>query len=218
MVGSLAQEWERLERGLGWPTGASTALRDELLAAYGEAHRRYHGVDHVASVLATLSELTAPRTPTAAARLAAWLHDAVYDPSRFDNEELSAELAVDRLTALGTEGALVEEVRALVLATKRHEVPTTAGPVADLDELLDADMAILGSPPATYEAYTAAIRAEYGHLEDVVFRAGRAAVLRTFLGRPAIFTSAAGAQRFEARARANVAAELDRLDGGRAVS
>jgi predicted metal-dependent HD superfamily phosphohydrolase len=218
MVDSLAEEWEQLERDLGWPAGASATLRDELLAAYGEAHRRYHGVDHVASVLATLSELTAPRTATPAARLAAWFHDAVYDPARFDNEELSAELAVDRLTALGTDAGLVAEVRTLVLATKRHEVPATAAPVTDHDELLDADMAILASPPATYEAYTAAIRAEYGHLDDAVFRAGRAAVLRTFLARPAIFTSAAGAQRFEARARANVAAELDRLDGGRPVS
>ena len=218
MVGSLAEEWEELSRVLDWPAEAAASLRDELVTAHGEAHRRYHGVAHIEAVLTTLGELTAPRTRTVAARLAAWFHDAVYDPARFDNEERSAELAADRLTVLGTDPALVEEVRALVLATKRHELGATGAAGADHDELLDADLAILGSPPAAYEAYAAAIRAEYGHLDDAVFRAGRASVLRSFLERPALFSTAAAIERFEVQARANVRAELDRLAGGRPFS
>ena len=52
---------------------------------------------------------------------------------------------------------------------------------------------------------------DFGFGEE--FRAARQAVLEGFLARPAIFASAAGANRFEARARANLAVELAGLRG-----
>jgi predicted metal-dependent HD superfamily phosphohydrolase len=211
VVAHLAQRWSDLTAELGWAPEAARQAGDAVTTAYGQAQRHYHTVEHLAAVLSTLDELTAPRRPSAAARLAAWFHDAVYEPARFDNEERSAELAEAALVALGTDPALVAEVAALVLATKRHDDP---GPGARPDHLamLDADMAILGRGAATYDRYAAGIRAEYAHLPDAVYRPARAAVLRGFLERDAIYLTAAATQRFEAAARRNIAAEIAGLD------
>jgi predicted metal-dependent HD superfamily phosphohydrolase len=214
VLARLHQRWSALEDELGWPPGPATTLRDALIAAYGEPHRRYHTVEHLEEALAVAADLGG----SAAVELAIWFHDAVYDPARFDNEERSAAMAVAELAGLGTDGRLVAEVAALVLATKGHDVAGDEPAGTDQHEMLDADMAILGSPPAAYVRYADAIRAEYGHLPDEVFRPGRAAVLRGFLARPTLFLTAAALERFEAAARHNLAEELARLDESRPLS
>ena len=90
----------------------------------------------------------------------------------------------------------------LVEATADH-VPTNA----DEAVLIDADLAVLGADPATYEAYARGVRREYAHVDDEAWRAGRATVLQGFLDRAAIYHTAP-MQACEARARANLAAEL----------
>ena len=57
--------------------------------------------------------------------------------------------------------------------------------------LCDADLAVLAADPATYTAYATGVRAEYAHVDDAAWRAGRAAVLRAFLDRPVLFHTAA---------------------------
>src|SRR5262249_41743880 len=59
---------------------------DDLAAAYGEPGRYYHNLDHVRAVLHTIDELARLASEPAAVYLAAWFHDAVYDPRRGDNE------------------------------------------------------------------------------------------------------------------------------------
>ncbi len=54
------------------------------------------------------------------------------------------------------------------------------------------------------------MRAEYAHVDDEDFRAGRTAVLRALLDGP-LFHTAPAREAWEARARANVQAELERL-------
>ena len=48
--------------------------------------------------------------PSSAAQLAAWYHDAVYDPKAKDNEARSAELAERELGALGLPAQVVKHV------------------------------------------------------------------------------------------------------------
>ena len=78
--------------------------------------------------------------------------------------------------------------------------------------LCDADLAILASGPERYQVYVEAVRAEYEHVDDRTFAAGRAAVLRGLLARDPMFSTPTGRDRWEAAARANVTAELARLD------
>jgi predicted metal-dependent HD superfamily phosphohydrolase len=102
----------------------------------------------------------------------------------------------------------IDEVERLVLLTATHD----PGPDdADGAVLCDADLAVLASPPEAYAAYASAVRAEYGHLSDDVFTAGRIAVLERLLARPRLYRLPAVAEDWTPRARANLTAELTLL-------
>jgi predicted metal-dependent HD superfamily phosphohydrolase len=74
--------------------------------------------------------------------------------------------------------------------------------------LSDADLSILAAAQERYDEYVAAVRSEYAHLDDEVFAAGRAEVLRALTDTPALFRTAHGRSEWERSARANVAREL----------
>jgi predicted metal-dependent HD superfamily phosphohydrolase len=195
---------------LGRGRDATTTL-DRLLTRYRESHRHYHTLPHVLRVLRTLDELVAnvPVPDAGAVRLAAWYHDAVYEPAATGNanEVASAALARRDLVALGQPRARVDAIERLVLMTASHR-PTDAD---DEAVLCDADLAILAADAATYTAYANGVRAEYGHLSEAEWRSGRAAVLRTLLAERVLFHTPKMHAR-EATARANLAAELASLD------
>ncbi len=185
------------------------AIAADLAARYAEPHRRYHGLAHVAELLALLGDV--PLDHRAAVELAVWYHDAVYDPSSATNEADSAALARRQLGDAAVPSAVIDEVAALVAATATHQVHD-AEPPPDLGAFLDADLAVLGRSPEGYEAYRAAVRAEYAHVPEDLWRAGRRRVLADLLDHPALFRTPAFAERFEAAARRNLAAEIAALD------
>ena len=55
-----------------------------------------------------------------------------------------------------------------------------------------------------FDAFEAAIRAEYAHVDAGSYRAGRGAVLASFLEKPVIYACPALGERLEARARENL--------------
>ncbi|MEN3607920.1 HD domain-containing protein [Plantactinospora sp. ZYX-F-223] len=185
----------------------TTAAGAELLQRWREPHRRYHDVRHLAAVLAVVDEAAGQAARPDLVRLAAWCHDAVYDPRAGGdaNERASAELAAGLLTGLGIPAEAVAEVVRLVLLTAGHRA---APEDRDGALLCDADLAILASPAAEYDRYAAAIRAEYAHVPDPSFRAGRAAVLRNLLALPALYHTPELARRGERPARDNLRREL----------
>jgi predicted metal-dependent HD superfamily phosphohydrolase len=190
--------------------GNSPTSRTEwaaVVAAWGEPHRRYHDLGHLAAVLGLVGELAAAAVDPDAVRLAAWYHDVVYDPRRGDNEGVSAERARAGLRGL-VPPERVEEVVRLVLLTAGHD---PAPDDADGAVLCDADLAVLAAPPGAYAAYASAVREEYGHLSDAEFTAGRTAVLEHLLALPALYRLPALAAEWTPRARANLAAELSLL-------
>ncbi|MFD0889138.1 metal-dependent phosphohydrolase [Streptosporangium algeriense] len=179
-------------------------LGADLLSRYGEPHRKYHTIAHLEAVLDHVDALAGNAANPDLVRLAAWFHDAVYDPRRSDNEERSARIAERALPELGLPPEAVGTVARLVRLTVTH-APEPGD--ADGAVLCDADLAILASSPERYAAYAAAVREEYSFVPDELFRQGRAAVLRSLLDLPVIFRVAG----FEARARVNLHAELERL-------
>jgi predicted metal-dependent HD superfamily phosphohydrolase len=144
-----------------------------------------------------------------AVRLAAWFHDAVYRPDRSENEERSAALATLALRAAGAPEELTAEVARLVRLTTSH-APEPGDRNGEV--LCDADLAVLGGTPEQYAAYTTAVRAEYDFVPEELFRASRAAILRQLLELPALYRTSAARERFDAAARANLAAELTALE------
>lgn len=193
----LLHAWRDTLRG-------ADALGADLLRRWSEPGRHYHDLEHLAEVLTALDELAHPAAP-ATVRLAAWFHDAIYDPRADDNEEQSAELAAETLPAAGLGADDVSEVVRLVRLTATHDPATDdAGGML----LCDADLAILGSTPSRYERYVAAVRSEYAHVPDAEFRAARGRILREFIDRPRIYRTDAARDRWESAARRNLTAEL----------
>jgi len=190
-----------------WPARLDDRLRERLETAYGDPGRGYHDGQHLAEVLRHVDELMPADDPAReTVLLAAWFHDAVYD-GRGDDEERSARLAEDVLS--GTPAAdRAAEVGRLVRLTATHRPADDdhAGQV-----LCDADLAILGADEDRYASYVAGVRAEYAHVPDPDFAAGRAAVLADLIAKPTLFHTATARHRWEERARANVRRELRAL-------
>ena len=191
-----------------WPLPDCPGVRDELVAAYSDPSRGYHDTRHLTEVLDRLDELASngaayDATPVL---LAAWFHDAVYDGER-DAEERSAAWAEHALAAVAP-APVVTEVARLVRLTETH-APDDAD--ANGCALSDADLGILAAQRERYDDYVAAVRREYAHLEDEVFDAGRADVLRTLAAKPHLFHTAYARDRWEAAARANLDRELAAL-------
>jgi predicted metal-dependent HD superfamily phosphohydrolase len=217
-LATLRTRWtQTLEAARATPSNAGelpdpTPYADNLLARYQEPHRRYHTLTHLTAVLDHIDALeqagTAAPDP-ALVRLAAWFHDAVYAPDRSENEERSARLAERALPEAGVPAAGTAEVARLVRLTVTH-APAPDDRNGEL--LCDADLAILAAPPETYAAYTAAVREEYAFVPEDAFRAGRAAVLRQLLALPRLFRTPYGTRHWEEPARANITAELNRLE------
>lgn len=187
----------------------SGAVRQDLLARYGEPHRAYHTMVHIEDCLAQIeasTDLTAHDRDLLAD--AVWFHDAIYDPTRNDNEAESARLAAERLTADGRAPADIAEIERLILLTAGHSVETGDALGA---RLVSVDLSILGAGPDRYDAYAKGIRAEYAHVPEPLYRAGRAAILGRFLETPVLFPDPVWAERLEKQARANLEREIARL-------
>jgi predicted metal-dependent HD superfamily phosphohydrolase len=208
----LADDWREAARVAGATASDADldAAGDELLRRWSEPHRQYHDGTHLAAVLDVVDRLAALAPHPERVRLAAWTHDAIYDPwaTGDANERASAELAESLLTGLGVPAETVTEVVRLVRLTAGHA--TTAGD-RDGELMCDADLAILASDEPRYGEYAAAIRREYAHVPEDAFRSGRAQVLRGLLELPSLYRLQPVRDAWEAKARANLEAELRSL-------
>lgn len=196
---SLRASWQSAWLALGAQDDGQ-ALHEALWAAYAEPHRRYHTQQHLLECLQTLESVREQAPETAAISIALWFHDAIYELQGKDNEARSAAWAAQALLAAGAPPARAEQVQRLVLATRHQALPQAE----DEAWLVDIDLAILGADEARFAEYETQIRAEYGFVPEALFRAKRAEVLRGFLDRPFIYSSAHFRAELEARARANL--------------
>lgn len=194
------------------------AARATLLGFLGGADRYYHGVSHVALLWArhlqfSVGTALATETPTRLIACAIAYHDAIYDPIRRDNEARSAALWSDH-AALGLMPANeVDWVAETIIATADHFGQTKGGlswaPARTW--LLDLDLTPLGETADDFTRDTALLRAEYAHLAEPEWVAGRAAFLASLARHPMLFRTPILHDTFEAAARRNIAAALESL-------
>ncbi|MBE7453009.1 MAG: hypothetical protein HS111_30290 [Kofleriaceae bacterium] len=192
------------------PPPCEAALR----AAYARPVRAYHTAEHVGEVVAAY-ERVADGPGWAHPREVYWAvlcHDAIYEAGRPDNEARSAALA-RRLAAhwLRAADLDLDRVEALILLTARHGTLADETLGADAAHFVDCDMAILGAPPARFDAYDDAIAVEYAAVPPAAYQAGRRRFLAALLASPRIFHSDFFHDRLDAVARANLARALARL-------
>ena len=186
----------------------------DLLARWSEPGRRYHGTTHLVEMFWALEDLEGAGEigdrEACLARLAAWFHDAVYDPRALPgaNEADSASYAVNALRPLGLPAAQIRAVEDLVRMTDGHHAPAED---ALTSAFHDADLWILSAPQERFDAYCAQVREEYAFVPQDAYRAGRTAVLRPFTLRETISRTAHARHHWEQPARVNLARELARL-------
>ena len=152
----------------------------------------------------TLADEAGLTSPTIDAAI--WFHDAVYEAGSKHNEDLSAELAEQFMPRLGL--SEVEKARAIAMirASREHRSRDR-----EIQPFLDLDMAILGSPPERYRRYADDIRQEFAHVSDWNYKLGRKHFLKGCLRRKKIYLTPWFHERFEAQARENIKAEVERL-------
>jgi predicted metal-dependent HD superfamily phosphohydrolase len=204
---SFACRWETLCRQCTFPADWSTEVGRKLQTLYSAPERYYHTSTHIETMLKWLDVFEPGQLPSL--RLATYFHDAIYDTRATDNEEKSAELAVSCLSRVTRDRGLVDQVSRMVLSTKMHIPDQTIPHLSEV--FLDCDLLILAAEPALYESYTRQIRLEYMQYDDESYRAGRIGIMKNFLQREKIFYTEGVRERFEARARSNIARELKAL-------
>ena len=205
MTASLLQRWRALA-GEG-----RDALGEALIRAWDEPQRHYHDQRHLIWLLDEAERRAPLIQDNAFVGYAIWFHDAVYQPGEPNNEKLSADWA---RTSLAHDPALAERVTHVIEMTKNHAEGQAGG---DAALFLDMDIAILGAPWETYCAYAAGIRAEYPHVVDPAFAAGRGAFLEKQLERSRTFRTDLYESEIGERAGANMRWEREEMRSGRMV-
>jgi len=203
----MRERWKKYCVRVGAASEAD-AWFDVIDGLHAAPPRAYHNLAHVGECLDLLGRHRSSATAPDVLELAVWFHDCVYMPDRSDNEARSAAIGSMAARALGLGERTSNRIFALILATRHASLPTTE----DEAILLDIDLSILAAGNARYDRYAAQIRAEHEFVKDSEFAAGRAKFLRTLLKRPRLFHSALLGTALEPRARANVGAEIARLE------
>jgi predicted metal-dependent HD superfamily phosphohydrolase len=208
----LNQKWQQcwVVDGIITPEHRSSQQQLDLLfqlltTAYSTPDRYYHNLQHLQQVLTTIDRFTLQLQNPIAVKLAAWFHDVVYNPQAADNEYQSAQLANKLLTELQLAPTLIDRVQQLILATKGHQTNSTD---LDLSIFLDADLAILGTPPDQYQTYARSIRKEYSWVADAAYKTGRTQVLASFLCRDRLYHTDLLFDELESIARFNLSQEI----------
>ncbi len=193
--------------GLQVPAERHDALWKKLYSTYTARGRHYHHLNHLTIMVKVTRQTNLKLDDPDLYYFALFYHDFVYNPLRQDNEERSADRAVKILEEAGVDPARVTRCRAMIEQTKTHRLtPAADGPTDAL--LLDVDLAVLGIEWRDYEVYTKMIRQEYRLVPDLLYRPGRAKVLRSFLERSHIYLTPHFRSTSEARARENLTREL----------
>jgi predicted metal-dependent HD superfamily phosphohydrolase len=185
-----------------------------LAKSYGERHRHYHTLDHVAEILA-LSE-NFPLDNAQAFKAAVLFHDVIYDPARYasnyhniSNEGQSSIICMNEMDAQGIKPNIVARAKNLILMTKDH-VPPKSDHEAAL--FLDMDLAILGMPRSRYEFYAFGTAREFlSSFTPNDYIKGRKLFLNGILDRDTIYQTSEFSST-EKMSRENVLWELENLD------
>lgn len=191
---SWQRAWDHL--GLQAPAG----LCERVINAYDEPHRRYHSLQHLRECIAHFASARELALHPGEVEIALWFHDAVYGLQARDNEQRSADWAVDEMRGSGASAEQTRRVHGLIMATCHAATPGQA----DQQLLVDIDLAILGAEPQRFAEYDAQIQSEYSWVPEAVYSVKRREVLKRFLDRPVIYNTPHFRARFEQQARTNL--------------
>ncbi|TDO49169.1 putative metal-dependent HD superfamily phosphohydrolase [Kribbella sp. VKM Ac-2527] len=215
-VVALRTRWNELIPG-------SAALADDLVARYVARTRRAYREQYLDTVLTALDSMVQLSTDPTSVRLAAWFHRAVHEPGgdAAEDAEASARLVEQTLPEYGVDPVRIAEVARLVRLTGDLATPPTdayAPPHRDAngDVLLDSVNSLLATAPDRYASHRSDVQRDSGD-RAAQRRNGEAAVERRYgevrrLLDGQLYRTGLARQRMGTAARANLEAELQRLD------
>jgi predicted metal-dependent HD superfamily phosphohydrolase len=189
----------------GLDVGVASEEFQKIVDRYSEVGRHYHNLEHVRRLLILCDEMGIEDTEIT---LAVFYHDIIYNPGSRHNEEKSVDFARRSLERIGISEDRTTTIFGMIMATRDH-LSGEHDPATHL--FLDLDMSILGAERQNYEQYVGGVRAEYSRVPDVVFRRNRRRFLEKLLKTEHIFRTRIFRNRFEERARENVAWEFEKL-------
>jgi len=190
----------------------SQTLITGLKARYAEAQRAYHTWAHIEALLGHFHTLGDHIHDKTRLLWALYWHDAIYDPTRSDNEAVSADLLRAEGKAALPANTL-EDAAIIIEATAKHELPAAlkGDALSDAALFLDIDLSILGSRPDVFDAYEDHIRFEYSFVPIEIYTPARSKILSGFLARKQLYFTRVCADLWEENARTNLARSIARL-------
>jgi predicted metal-dependent HD superfamily phosphohydrolase len=196
------ETWERCTEGRSDPSPIWRALQYR----YGEPHRYYHTLGHIAQCLSELDTARDLIEEFNATELAIWFHDVIYVYGAKDNEDLSA--AAFREHANGYMGTgLVDRVDELIIATKHTGKAQDEG----VAYMVDIDLSGFGLPWKGYLADSDALRLEAPEVTDENYYSGKLRFLGALQEWDSLFQTEHFRERLETTAQANIARYSEQL-------
>jgi len=177
---------------------------NEIESYYTKPNRHYHTLSHLEDLYQHLFDIKDKITNWNLMLFSIYYHDVIYNPANSNNEEQSADLAIQRMAKLGVSFKEIELCKNQILATKSHKISN------DLDTncFIDADLSILGRDWDTYNTYCENIRKEYSIYPNFLYKQGRKKVIQHFLNMKRIYKTNIFFKRYEKQAKDNLEKEL----------
>ncbi|MEQ8926998.1 MAG: hypothetical protein RLO81_14350 [Fulvivirga sp.] len=199
--------WNELTSGYTSNNALVDTMWFDIERRYCGKNRYYHNLSHLEYMVEKAIVCKQHLTDFDIIMFSIFYHDIIYNISRKDNEEKSADFAVGQLNRLGVSIERIANCKRQILATKEHATDKDE----DTNYLIDFDLAILGDTPEKYQKYTDNIRKEYSIFPNFLYKRGRRKVIGHFLSSDRIFKTAMFYQHYEQQARKNLAMELKKL-------
>lgn len=189
------------------PDGEPQAVWKELEGHYGEAHRHYHVLAHLAHCLRWLDRCAANLHEPDTVEMALWFHDIIYRTEFKDNEARSARLFRERGDGLFPPG-FTDRVCEFIMATVHDGRPGDS----EAAYVVDIDLSSLGLPWNEFQRDSANIRKEFGLVPDNDYYGANHGFLSGLLRRERVYYTEYFHQRLERTARENIGRYLHKLE------
>ncbi len=186
-------------------SAVANKLWNEIELNYSSKNRFYHTLSHLENLLNQLLEVKSEIKDWNCILFTLFNHDIIYKSTKSDNEEKSADFAVERMIQLSVSKLVIESCKNQILATKSH----LSNENFDTNYFLDADLSVLGQGWNSYSDYFKNVRKEYSIYPDILYNSGRKKVLKHFLAMEKIFKTDYFFRKFELNARQNLQKELN---------
>lgn len=201
------KRWNELMGTFGIDVSTKIDMYAKLRRLYRQKHRHYHNFNHIKACLDKLDEVFYFLDRPFEVELALWLHDAVYDTTKNDNEVQSAFMAESFLQSHNVKTKVIDRIWDLIMVTYDHSQCETN----DEAFLIDIDLSILGQSEEEYSEYDKQIKEEYKWVHPDVYNRERKRILTKFSNMKHIYQTKYFRDKYEAQARINLQNSINEL-------